>query len=794
MNGPTGLSGLIGLVGDESTTFSPAQIANLHLWLDAATNYVTKDGSNRVSLWIDRSANAWDGTGTGSPLPLWQANQVKGNPAIYYAGAQYFDVEAAAATALTGSDTPFTFFAVVKRTTPVSVNGHVFALTDTSAGIPLVCLTNVATNTPLGTYRRGDDNSLKSALSQNAQADGEWHLLSWRFTGTTSELRLNGTSILTTSALDAGSATLSRLLIGGAKSGLGALNSPWTGDMAEVIMYARSLTDGEIDQAEAYLAGKYFYGWAEGVTSYLTTPTYDTSGQALHPSVVYRAAGWNGKAYWMAMTPYPDMNDEYEDPSILCSTDGTTWTVPVGLTNPIDAGGASPNHNADPELYWDSTYTKLYCFWTYWNNGAGIYKVYRMDSTDGSTWANKTEALTGTGYLFVSPAILYDGSVYRMYVVDITGSPNVIKYRTAPTLNGTWSAPNTCTISGIPSGRDPWHLSVYKVGASYVMLLTTCTIDVSGAEARLGLATSTDGITWTFRGELMFKQGSGWSDESIYRASMIPLSGDTFDLFYSGFNNEASPNRHPHIARTTLTTYTTGATETITTKTPDQVANLWQWLKADAGVTKDGSNLVSAWADQSGGGRDVAQSTAANKPTWTANAYNGLPGLVFGGNDFLDGGAISPATGAGARCIMAVVRGVTTPAGGYNHVIHYGTDQTGQAYGITVKAYTPHTGGNPGPGNHYWGSGMASATVCPSNALLVITFDGTTDRLRVNGVEQATSTPTINTTTGNYKIGCRVSPDEFFTGALCEVAVWSAVPSSADLQAVEAYLRARWIG
>ena len=531
--------------------FSPADISNLHVWFDSA--YVTKDGSDRVSTWFDRSANAWDATGTGSPLPLWRADQVKSQPAIYFAGAQYFNVEGAATDGMEGDDLPFTVFAVVKRTTPVTVNGHVFALTNDGAdGVALVSLTNVATNTPWGVYRRGGDAVLKSAVSQNAQADGEWHIMTWNHAGTTTTLRMNGTSILTTTAMDAASIPLARFNIGVAVAGGSAANSYWTGDIAEFVMFARSLNATEQAQIEKYLARKYFYAYAQHAST-LVTPTYDTSGQALHPSVLYRATGWGtyGHKYWMAMTPYPSMNDEYEDPSILCSNDGETWIVPIGLTNPIDDGGTSPDHNADTELAWNADYSKLYCFWTHWTNGTTTYRVYRMESTNGSTWTNKTEALSGSGYQFVSPGIVFDGANYRMYVVDITGSPNAIKYRTCATLDGTWSAATTCTVNGIPSGRDPWHLAVYLSGSTYVMLLDTCTLDASGTEARLGLATSTDGETWTFRGEFMFKSGASWDASHIYRSTMVPLGGNQWDLFYSGIG----ATNQPYIARTTLELY-----------------------------------------------------------------------------------------------------------------------------------------------------------------------------------------------------------------------------------------------
>lgn len=56
------------------------------------------------------------------------------------------------------------------------------------------------------------------------------------------------------------------------------------------------------------------------------------------------------------------------------------------------------------------------------------------------------------------------------------------------------------------------------------------------------------------------------------------------------------------------------------------------WLEADVGVTKDGANRVSAWADQSGNGYDVAALGAlnTNKPVWTPAVANGLPMLDWG--------------------------------------------------------------------------------------------------------------------------------------------------------------------
>jgi hypothetical protein len=53
-------------------------------------------------------------------------------------------------------------------------------------------------------------------------------------------------------------------------------------------------------------------------------PTYDDSYQLTHPKVLYFSEGWNHYKYWMSMTPYPQQNDYFENPSIVVSNDGVT--------------------------------------------------------------------------------------------------------------------------------------------------------------------------------------------------------------------------------------------------------------------------------------------------------------------------------------------------------------------------------------------------------------------------------------------------------------------------------------
>jgi len=115
----------------------------------------------------------------------------------------------------------------------------------------------------------------------------------------------------------------------------------------------------------------------------LTLPTYDGSGQVIHPSVLYFPDKFGGVYYWMAMTPYPDNDNTKENPSILQSQDGVTWQVPAGVTNPLDI--PETGYYSDTSLVY--AVNKLYIYWA--NHATS--KTYRVSSTDGTTWTPKEE-------------------------------------------------------------------------------------------------------------------------------------------------------------------------------------------------------------------------------------------------------------------------------------------------------------------------------------------------------------------------------------------------------------------
>lgn len=270
----------------------------------------------------------------------------------------------------------------------------------------------------------------------------------------------------------------------------------------------------------------------------LIIPTYEGSGQAIHPDVYYNSKGWNGYKYWMAFTPYANGVDTVENPSIVVSHDGENWIVPPGVTNPLvprPTGLGSFNYNADPDLV-EGYDGKLYMFYI-----DGTTDVWVISSSNGVAWSSPLKIIDMSVQTIISPAVILDSGVYRMYYIDAAENPNILKYRTATTPTGTWSAPTTCAVSPIPSGKDIWHINVSKEKDEYHLIVTT-SLSGSHTDNNLHFATSSNGVDFAMTSSPVMIPSvtpNKWDNNRIYRASLIKVDeghGWYYKLFYSAAN------------------------------------------------------------------------------------------------------------------------------------------------------------------------------------------------------------------------------------------------------------------
>lgn len=284
----------------------------------------------------------------------------------------------------------------------------------------------------------------------------------------------------------------------------------------------------------------------------LDIPTYDGSGQTVHPSVVYFPNGWHGYKYWMAHTPYPYSNDASENPSICASNDGVNWVDPPGIDNPLD-GDPAVGHNCDPELIYNAKTDQLYLYWIY-TNDIDTNWTKLVKSSNGSTWTSPQIVITDTRdcYSTLSPTIDYNSStgVYTMWEVnaapaDVAGQNYFVERRTS-TDGISWSS--TTKVAGFgQSGCEIWHIFIRYIPSQneyWALAAAMPDPDTPGtAMTQLYFLKSADGLTWKqYPSKQVLPTGyvSTWDSARIYRSCFVyDPSTDAFKVWYSATNADS---------------------------------------------------------------------------------------------------------------------------------------------------------------------------------------------------------------------------------------------------------------
>jgi hypothetical protein len=268
----------------------------------------------------------------------------------------------------------------------------------------------------------------------------------------------------------------------------------------------------------------------------LATPVPYTGAELVHPSVFHRDGGWNGYAYWLAVTPYARSEAQYENPSLYCSQDGLTWTVPPGLTNPLIPKPAEDRrYNSDCHLAGDPD-GRLHLFY----RAAGADRndtLFLVSSRDGRHWtAPKVildEPLADEREL--SPAVFWAEGRWVMYYVDASSYPYAIRRRTAERPEGPWSPAREVQGIAPPPGRMLWHLDAFPLPGATVLLVDITAVYRTQAGGALYFAVSADGLRFTRAPEPVLAGSSGW-DSTIYRSCCLPLAGGrAFAIWYSAW-------------------------------------------------------------------------------------------------------------------------------------------------------------------------------------------------------------------------------------------------------------------
>lgn len=266
----------------------------------------------------------------------------------------------------------------------------------------------------------------------------------------------------------------------------------------------------------------------------LVVPTYEGSGESVHPDVVDFPAGWHGARYWLTMTPYPRSDSKVENPSILVSHDGRTLAAPDGLANPVIGHRGRPSdYNSDPELVYEAGTDRLLLFYRFVDRRTNTILV--SSSTDGRTWVPAGKAFWARGHAAVSPtiAVRNPASPARMWYVDAgrdgckaVSTRVMTRASLEPTgrLTGTrWSEPDVTNLA--QPGYVIWHIKVRYVPTKgeYWALYAAYPEGPAGCDVDdLFFARSSDGVHWeTFAEPLLRHEEREWTAAAIYRSSFL---------------------------------------------------------------------------------------------------------------------------------------------------------------------------------------------------------------------------------------------------------------------------------
>lgn len=293
-----------------------------------------------------------------------------------------------------------------------------------------------------------------------------------------------------------------------------------------------------LDQVDEHLAEKSLQTDSLEIANAkdeLNLINYLGNNQNIHPKVLYFSTPWNGYNYWMAYTPYPDGSTNAENPCIAVSNDLINWTIPNGLTNPLEPV-PSNGYNSDTHLVYREDIATLEIWWRAVDLGTNVISIYRRTSTNGVTWTTKQLIISTTTNQLLSPAINFENGKYKIWTCNI-GYVQYIEStdNTATAFSVAINLPiNWGTLSA-------WHLDVIKTELGYEMIVCAFTQGNSNNSADLYYVRQNLDSTFTIP-KIIIKRSKNITAidyTSIYRSSILKING-TYYIVYSSISNDGA--------------------------------------------------------------------------------------------------------------------------------------------------------------------------------------------------------------------------------------------------------------
>jgi hypothetical protein len=228
--------------------------------------------------------------------------------------------------------------------------------------------------------------------------------------------------------------------------------------------------------------------------------------------------------------------------------------------------------------------------------------------------------------------------------------------------------------------------------------------------------------------------------------------------------------------------------------TPQGLSGLLWWIDAYKGITKDGSDRVSAWNDQSGNGFNLIQATGALQPLYLATGMNGLPCV-----ECTDEGMLASFSHTGLNLAIFIVATLINAGAVGSHQVCFaqggGSNASGNANGWVALRRNASAEGIRG---HYNATNYGDQAVTYTVPYLFFNQrDGTNVGTGLNGSTPGTTALATATNFSFAAIGANITTlGTFGTGyahlRLSEIILLSFIPDTNLRAKINGYLAWKW--
>ena len=790
--------------GNLSPWPTPVIASGLQAWYRADSG-VVKDGSNKVSEWDDVSGHRLNSLQTtGSLQPLLVASAMFGQPAVSFDGTTLLRTSGVADVQGWASDLTV-IIVTVPGATQAAYGSLVDMSSDTAHGF-VVGQLGGATNQEQLWFMDGAQTGWYAGPA-SAIAAGQVQVLSVMKNGTTGTAFVNGIGQGSGSVPAAMLTPLTALALGGRASGSYSYN----GQIAEVLIYNRALTNTERGEIESSLQTKYVNPDSDGdglpdawERQYFGTLAY---GAADDPGNVGRTLL---QSYQGNLSPWPapiigsGLRAWYRA-DLGVTKDGTNlvnrWMDLSGQgSHVVQSGGLQPTWlptaaYTHPALQFDGT--------TFLKTAGGVDE--QSGSADVTVIMVAAPAASQPAY--ASLVDLSSDSAHGFVVGQLGNSANQFQLWFMDGAQTGW-------YSSPPAGASAslmQVISVVKSGAaasSYLNGVSQGTGSVPATmlapTAALAIGNRASGL-YGYNGQiaevLVYNRALSDTERASIETALqtkyinpdsdVDGLPDSWEQQYLGSLSYGATDDPGNVGRTLLQSYQGNLSPW---PVPTVASGLRSWFSANLGVVKDGSNRVSQWADLSGQGFHVAQSGAL-EPMWVPSVANSQPMMQFDGSTYLKTKlAVDETAGSNDLTVITVaLPGSSQPA--YASLVDLSSDT---AHGFVLGQLGSGTNQFQlwfmDSGQSGWYSGPTANTSASQVQIVSVVKNGTTAAAYLNGASQGSGTvpATMLSPTAALAVGNRASGLYGFNGQVAEVLVYNRALSDTERASIETTLSAKY--